>query len=152
VITVDVTSHGTEKLVRLAAAIHDAGDKDLRRELFRAMQRSAKPLKRAARDGALQLLPHRGGLDERVAASKFSTLVRARGKGAGVRVKGASDMDIGAMNRGRLRHPTFGHRPWKTQTIRPGWFDDSLTIEADKARREIEDALDRIAAELEAKA
>jgi hypothetical protein len=144
--------HGAEKLARLAAAIKDAGDKDLRRELFRAMQRSTKPLKLAAREGAIQILPYRGGLAERVATSKFSTQVRTRGKGAGVRVKGASDMDIGSMNRGRLRHLTYGHRPWRNQKVRAGWFDDSLTVEADKVRGEIVRAVDELGRKLEAKA
>jgi hypothetical protein len=152
-VTVDVTTRGTERLVRLAAAIRDAGDKGLQKELMRAMQRSTRPLKKAARDGAIQILPHRGGLAERVAASRFAAQTRTRGKGAGVRIKGASDMDISAMNRGRLRHPVYGK--WRkgtpTQLVRPGWFDDSLTIEAQGVRDEIERALDDLGRKLEAK-
>jgi hypothetical protein len=69
-----------------------------------------------------------------------------------VRVKGASDMDIGSMNRGRLRHLTYGHRPWRNQKVRAGWFDDSLTVEADKVRGEIVRAVDELGRKLEAKA
>lgn len=31
------------------------------------------------------------------------------------------------LNTGRWRHPTFGRKPWVTQTADPGWFDGAMS-------------------------
>lgn len=147
---VTVTTKGADKLRRVAAAVKVAGDKDLQRELRRAMQRGGKPLLAAARAGAAERLPKRGGLADRVAGSKFAVRTRSVGKGAGVRVIGRSGYDLQGLDEGMVRHPTYGHRPWVGQHIKPGWFSDSEEAAAPKVRDELVQAIDTVARKLEA--
>lgn len=151
---VDITVTGTEKLVRLAAAIKASGDKNLERQLGQAMRRASKPYPRAARRGALQILPHRGGLDERVAASRFSVRVRTGGKGAGLTVTGVGKRgnNLSRMDQqGIVRHPTYGDRKaWVTQKITPGWFTKPMILESRDTYPEVVRAVDDVAAQLEA--
>jgi len=153
-VKVTVTSHGAEKLFRLGAALKAAGNKDLERELRRAMQRSGKPLVAAARWGARRRLPVRGGLAARVAASKFGVRTRTVGKrGSAVRIVGTSGYDLQGMDDGLVRHPVFGNRKkWVNEPVRPGWFSDALEGKAPEVRSEIEKAINIVAAKLEANA
>lgn len=131
-INVTVQTRGVEKLTRLGAAIK-AGDKDLRRELNRAMGRTTRPYRRAARAGALQVLPHRGGLAEHVAATaRITTRVTTSGPGVGVRVVGTSRDNLRRMDEdGIVRKPLFGDREhWYDQPIKSGWFTDPLILTA----------------------
>src|SRR5882757_3447026 len=126
---------GADRLARLGAALKDAGDKDMRRELFKAMQRAAKPMKAAARTAAREHLPRRGGLGERVAGSKFSAKTSASGKNPGLRIIGAGDLDLPALDRGRVRHPVFGNRHnWVNQQIPVGWFTNAMNEKAPAVR------------------
>jgi hypothetical protein len=150
---VDLTVTGADKLAKLAAALKEAGHEDLRKELGKAMGRAARPLKAAARAGAAQGLPYRGGLAERVATSRFTSRTRTTGRNVGVRIVGASDMDLKAMNRGRLKHPVHGNRRvWVTQQIPPGWFTNSQLIEVPAVRAELVKAIDAVARKLKERA
>jgi hypothetical protein len=150
---VEITTRGTEKLARLGAALKQAGDKDLDRELKQALRRAGKPLQRSAKQGALQILPYRGGLAERVARSRFTAAVRTTGRGANLRITGAGRDQLSHMDDGFVRHPVFGR--WlpgqPPQKINPGWFTKPLTLDAPKQRTEIDKAIDVVAAQLEAK-
>jgi len=133
-----------EQLTRLSGVLRGT-DRIEQRELQKAMRRLAAPLKKSARQGALQILPYRGGLGERVAAGRFSAQVRLVGKGAGIRIiavdrRGA---DVNRMDDGSVRHPVYGNRRrWVTQRITPGWFTTPLLLDAPKVRDEIGKALD----------
>ncbi len=153
-VDVTVTTRGADKLRRVAVAIKTSGDKDLRRELLRGMQRGGKPLKDAARRGALERLPKRGGLAERVASSKFGVRTSTTGKGASVRVIGRSGYDLQGMDDGLIRHPVYGkwRKGVKGQPVKPGWFSDAEEAAAPKFRDEFEQAMDIIGAKLEASA
>lgn len=146
---VSVSVHGANELGRLQRDLKAAGRKDLRRELSRGIQKAAKPLRAVPAVAALASLPKDGGLAERVAGSKFSVRTRA-GRNPGVRVVGAGDLDLRSLNRGRLRHPLFGHRHyWYTQLVPPHWFDDALEKAADgPVRQEILNAIGRVAGKL----
>lgn len=149
-----VTVTGAEQLGRLARAIRQAGDKDLQRELASGLRRAVRPMQREFKQVAGQVLPYRGGLAEFVVAGmRFRSKVSV-GKSPRVRITASlPGHDLDAMNRGRLRHPTFGHRDgahWVTQEIRPGFWDDAGTLAAEDARKEIDKAVDIVAAKLEA--
>jgi hypothetical protein len=66
-----------------------------------------------------------------------------------VRIVGSSDYDIGSINRGRVRHLTFGHLPWSDQAVRPGFWTEPLVKGAPTARKEIGGAMKRIARDIE---
>ena len=68
----------------------------------------------------------------------------------GTRVR-AGLIDLNALNRGRGKHPTYGHRPWVIQTMRPGFFDRPMkSIVAVRARNEILRAVDATLAKIAA--
>src|SRR5215475_10366845 len=120
-----------EQLTRLAAVLRNT-DKIEQRELQKAMRRAARPLLKSARQGAIQILPYHGGLNERVAAGRFTSSVRLVGKGAGVRIT-ASDRrraNVNRMDVGSVRHPVYGNRHrCVTQRITPGWFTTPLLLD-----------------------
>lgn len=147
---------GAEQLGKLGADLKAAGDKQLRKELFKACQRMAGPIAEAIRRAFRDDLP--SGLGVWVAsAMKITRKVRTIGKGAGVRFivrrpKGGTEADLSALDRGRAKHPTFGHRPWVLQSagIRPRIVDRVKDDEVTKkAVKEFIEAMDDIARKLE---
>lgn len=141
---VDLSVEGADEFQRLARQLRDAGEKDLRRELFRGIERAVKPLKEAAKDSARQRLPRGGGLADKVAAAKFSTKKRT-GKDPGIRLTAKGPIDVEALDRGRLRHPVFGNRRvWVNQTVPAGWFTEPVEAGAPEVRVELLKALDDV--------
>jgi hypothetical protein len=144
-----VSVRGERQLTQLARRLREHGDKNLRSELYRAINRGTKPLKLAVRKSAVGRLPRRGGLNKRVASSKIVTKRRMTGRNAGVRIVGTSGYDIGSINRGRVRHLTWGHLPWHDQAVKPGFWSEPLRAGAPAVRREIRVAMDGIAKKIE---
>jgi len=148
----DFSIRGAEKFAAVARDLKAAGDKELRRELYRGINRATKPLKEDAKKSAASTLPSRGGLAGRVSRARFSTKTRA-GASPSVRIvakdaKGRS-VDLAALDGGRLRHPLYGNRGhWYTQSVKPEWFTRPMLAGADKVRREIVAAVDAVAAKL----
>lgn len=142
----DLRIEGADQLGDVARRLKETGDKELRKELYRGIQRAAKPLSAAAQRSARANLPKRGGLNEWVASSKFSVSTSG-GKDPAVRISGRKvGHDLKALDRGRLRHPLYGNRRrWYNQQIRPGWFSEPMTEGASGVRREIVDVLEDIA-------
>lgn len=141
-----------DDLVKLGRRLKEAGDKELRRELFKALNRATRPLKLAAKESALTSLPNGGGLNVWVAKNvRIGTRNRLAGRNPGVRIQAdRKGSDIAAMNRGRLRHPVFGNRQvWVTQQIRPGWFSRPMAAGAPAVRRELNHVLEDFAGRLE---
>lgn len=149
---IDIRVTGADKLRDVGKRLKAAGDKEIRKEFLRALQAAGKPLKEAAKEGALRgPLPRSGGLAAEVAASGFSVRVRLSGNKAGVRVKakGKKIRDLDAMDRGRLRHPVWGNTEvWVNQTIRPGWFTDPLAAQAEPVQTEMLAAMDAVLAKI----
>lgn len=142
-----VRIEGAEQLVFLARKLRDA-PRDLRSELYRGINRAAKPLKADVKKAALAKLPHSGGLGRRIAKTKIQARRRVSGSGAGVRMVATSGYDIGSINRGRVRHKTFGHQPWVNQTVPKGFWTEPITAGAPQVRREIQQAMDNVTAKI----
>ena len=142
----DLRVEGVERLERASRQLREVGDKDLRREMFRAIQRSTKPLRGKAKEAALRELPKRGGLNVWVAQSRFSTKTRGSGKKAGVRITATKGKhDLRALDAGRLRHPVYGNRNvWVNQSVPAGWFSKTIENGADEVRKELVKALDDV--------
>lgn len=138
-----------DKLVLLAHATKALGDTQLRKELLSGLQRAARPLKAAAAAGAASRLPRGGHLNDRVARSKFTARTRTTPRTAGVRIVGAGNLDLRSLDRGRVRHPVFGHRKtWVNQHVTPGWFTDAMQKGSPIVRAEIGRVLDDVAVKL----
>lgn len=144
----DLRITGTDDLARVARALKDAGDKDLRRELLRGINRALKPAKQAVKDAARAELPQRGGLAAEVAASKIGSSTRTSGRNPGVRITGKkSGRDLRSIDRGRIRTPwgRKGPNAWKDQAVKPGFFSETLAEQAPRVRREVVDVLEDVA-------
>ena len=138
------------KLQRVAAAVGGV-PKDVRRECERGLRQATAPMRRTFRAGALGYLPLRGGLGEWVTAGmRFRTSV-SLSPNPRLRISASiPGHDLPALNRGRDRHPVFGHRDrWVTQTVRPHFWDDAGIVGAQEAGDEISKAIDRAADRLE---
>lgn len=153
----EITVIGTEGFGALAKRLRQAGRKDLRLELTRAIRTAAKPVAEAAKRDVLALPTHGAthtGLRKRVART-VKLRVRTGGSAAGVRVvAGPRGTDVGQlaryMNKGRWRHPVYGNREnWVNQTVPPGWFDRPTEHAGPPARREIAEAMARIRRQIE---
>jgi hypothetical protein len=146
-VVTDLRIVGANRLGEVAAQLKAAGDRELRRDLLRGIQRAGKPLKAAAREGALRNLPSTGGLNEFVADAKVSVRTRSAGRNPGVRLTGKkSGHDLQAIDRGRVRHPVFGNRrAWVNQSVRAGWWTEALQDAAPKVRQELVEVVEDIA-------
>jgi hypothetical protein len=146
---VDVRVEGTEQLERLAKAVKLYGDKELRKDMLRALRNAAKPMALAIKDQARDDLPHTGGLNEFVASASISPRTRTSGKSAGVRITGRkSGHDLDAINRGRVRHPVYGGPAWVTQSVQAGWWERGANSKADLVRRDLFNAMEDVASKI----
>ncbi len=51
--------------------------------------------------------------------------------------------DLPKLDTGQVRHPVFGRNgTWVGQTVRPGFFTDAMTEQADTVRKELMAVLD----------
>jgi hypothetical protein len=79
---------------------------------------------------AVNTLPSSGGLGVWVAGTRITAKVTLAGRAAGLRLRGGrrsshAQSDIRAIDRGRVRHPSWGRRyrgQWFTQMVTPGFF------------------------------
>ena len=105
-------------------------DDVLIKEVRQELRTPVDPVRRRIKATALATLPHSGGLGQWVAGTKITALITLRGKAAGIRLRGGrrstrAQTDVRSIDRGRVRHPSWGRRyrgQWHTQTVRPGFF------------------------------
>lgn len=90
-------------------------------------------------------------LNEFVAKAGVKVKTTLSGRNIGVRVMGKKGKtDLESINRGRVYHPTFGHKPKVVQHVTPGFFDKPLEGEfADDFRRAILRAVNNIRHQLQ---
>lgn len=151
----DLEVRGAEKLAQVSRALRQSGDKQLKKDLTRALREAAKPMVADARQAAKERLPHRGGLADRVARSRITVRVRTSGRQVGVRIvangpkdQGGVPVNIRALNAGKFRHPVYARGAdrekwaWVEQDIRPGWFDEPLTRRGPRVRGALVIAID----------
>lgn len=144
-----VRVEGVRRFTYLARKLKRIDNKKLRADFYAGINRAGKPLIASVRVSFAERLPKSGGLAARVAKSKISTKRRMTGRGAGIRIVGTDRYDLSSINRGRVRHLTFGHKPWFSQAVTPKTFDEPLEAGAPAARAQLEKVMDDIAHELE---
>jgi hypothetical protein len=145
----DIEIRGAEEFGVLSRRLKEVGDKGLRRELLSGLQRAAKPAKVDVKASFANRLPKRGGLAAEMATSRVSLLSRA-GRNPSVKIKATSPHSVGAMDKGRLRHPVFGNKDnWVDQSIEPGVFSEPIEARAPEMRQEMEQVIRRVAAKIE---
>jgi hypothetical protein len=135
-------------LAELARGLRQAGDKDLGQELTDAIHQAADPIPGEIRAGLKPKLPDRyAEVLDSVLATRVSILSRASNPGVSIRAttRGPMRRRIRRLDQGILEHPLFGNRRhWYRQPVAAGWFTQPNEDAAPRARRDIEDALDRV--------
>ena len=151
IVSTTIPPEDRAKLERVALALVDA-PRNVRKECEKGLRNAARPMQRTFRASALGYLPLRGGLAEWVAAGmRFRTSVSLQPDRLRLRISASlPGHDLPALNRGRDRHPVYGHRDrWVTQEVRPNFYDDGGTVGAQEVEPELVDAIDRAADRLE---
>lgn len=134
----DFSARGAEDFLALSKRLKAVGEKELRKELHRAMGQAAKPLIPKVKEAARRNLPKAGGLNERIARKPLRVQTRTGATTAGVRIVGTKvDPRI---NQGRVAHPVFG-RPGSTvvQYVPEavGYFDETIAADGPAVRDEV---------------
>jgi hypothetical protein len=143
---------GADQVRALARDLRQAGDRDLKRELYRGMQRAARPLIEDIKSKTGDYLP--GEVAELARTARYATRTFASGrvtiKAARKQPRGGKKMDLAAIDRGRLRHPVHGNRRvWVVQAVRAGWFTQSVAGQGiDGVRDEMVKVVERVAEDL----
>lgn len=90
---------------------------------------SMAPVAKEAVSAGAERLPTSGGLARRVGRTGLTAKTFRAPNAVGIRLKAEANVlkDPAAVNRGRVRRPTYGHKPWVIQIVRPGFFSDPLT-------------------------
>lgn len=126
------------------------GRKELVRELRKEFRKPIPAVRKSIRARALSTLPAGGGLNKWAAKTRITADVKLSGRTVSVRLIGKRDSakgksDVNALDRGRVRHPSWGRRgagQWHTQTVKAGFFSSPST-EVDQWRKACIDATDR---------
>lgn len=149
----DLIVTGADDFTRLAKRFRQQGTagKGLRKTVRDSIRTSAKPLGRFVAVSAGRDLPRRGGLGYRVGGASVGVTANLSSVGVTARLRlKTAGYDLQAMDRGRLRHPTFGNRrAWVNQTVRAGAFTRPFEEGAPAIKRNIESGLREVAAKIE---
>lgn len=145
---------GTEQLITLTRRLKEASDRGLQKEFRKGIANALKPLRTKLPISAREVLPHRGGLNQKVAKSKFTISRKASSREEGLRLIAKNAYSIAKMDEGEVRHPVIQRNPrtrriWVKQQITPGWATRVLEAELPEARAEIERAMERIIATID---
>lgn len=145
---------GGAQLRALSRSLRAAGEdgKQLRRDTLRAIRETAKgPLTDELKKASTSRLPSRHGLAALAAKNlKVAARTKLTGSSAGVTVLvEVKDMDVTKLNAGKLRHPTYGHRPWVNQKIPAGIFDDAMKAVGGDVAKSIQAVVDDTARKID---
>jgi hypothetical protein len=130
-----------------------------RREVIKAaskgMRTAVKPARAAIKRKAKETLPAMGKLNIWVSKIGITAQIRLSGRRAGVKLKGGRNSaggrsDVNAIDRGRVRAPSWGRRrkgDWHTVIVQPGFFTKTAADLPDWREdidAEVDKALDQI--------
>lgn len=153
----DYTITGAEDFLRLSKALKAAGQTELRKELHKRMRDAAKPLTKKTQKKLADSVPSR--LSGRAGKTKQAVVV-STGRDPGVKIlvrygkrgTGLSASNARLLNQGKgVRHPVFGNRErWATTPVpnAAGWFDETLSGQKRQVQRELEQAMEQVAAKV----
>lgn len=127
---------GSQALSRLIADLKGfEGRKAVVRELRKELRAPLPKVRQAVRAAAVSDLPSRNGLGAWVAKSTITVSTRLGAKSAGISLRGGRNSqrkrsDIRAIDAGKVRAPSWGHRgpgAWHVQTVKDGFFTKTIT-------------------------
>jgi hypothetical protein len=100
-------------------------------------------VRKKIRANAIAILPAGGGLGQWVAAGRVTSIVKVAGRTVTVTLKGGRSSvnkkasDFNAIDRGRVRHPSWGRRwegQWHNQGVQPKFFSGPAGEETEWAK------------------
>lgn len=127
---------------------------DDKREVVKAMRKGIREpvpaIRKAIKARALSILPKRGGLNRWVSSIRVNASIKINSRQVSMRVKGGRNSsgtrsDIDAIDRGRVRAPSWGRKgigQWHTQTVSDGFFKTPAQDAADQVLHAIDGAID----------
>lgn len=148
----------------LARALKDAGEKGLKRELYKAINDAGQGLAKQVKD-VEHLKPYMPNRYAEILAEDLTVIISKRlgtAPGVTLRAKGRRKWrHVRRLNQGILTHPVYGTEAqelaatahgrgwtWDTQEIHPRFFDDPVAASGPEVRRQIEAALHRVIAKI----
>jgi len=146
----DYVVTGADQFGDLARRLKQAGDKELRSELYKGINRAVKPMKADIKEHVGYYMPARyaavlrGSLSLTISkrANKTTPGVTLKAKSRGAR----SLRKVGSLDAGKLEHPLYGNRKhWFTTTIKPGFFTHESEQRAPEVREAIVSAMNDVA-------
>ena len=146
---------GSSEFFELASWLRaaNAEDKGLARRIRKGLREAAKPLAAEAKDALADAMPSRGGLSGIIRDARPGVATSAGGSRlarveAVVRSPGH---DLASMDAGTLRHPTFGRKPWVSQSVRAGAAKAAFEDGMPRVRAEVQQEVSRLLADIAAK-
>jgi len=138
------------RLLRISRALRAAAGGGAMRQVADAMREGARPLPGYIARAALSQLPHRGGLDRRVAAEPVSITSRSSAESAVVTLA-MRRHDAATTDRGYVEHLTYGRPPLRTESIprASGWWSDTLRDRSHELTPHILRAMQRVAEDIQ---
>ena len=133
-----MTSVQAEDFTRFAAKLKGA-DRKVRNASRKALREAAKPLTAEIVPEGVEDYP--AGPAAHVVATGGKAIVSQTSTGVRVILGKRKGPQIGRMDEGNLRHPTYGHKPWVAQDIPAGTFTTAL-------EKRLPDMRDAVAVEL----
>jgi hypothetical protein len=144
---------GSQALWDLGTRYRNIGDKELQKKVQVEINKALRVTEAQIRAAALTELPRRGGLAKWVAEAPITVRTAknsakvgknsAHSFGAWI-IQGLVGHNFAAIDRGRLRHPTFGRRTgntdWQTQEITKGYFTLTITRNLPRIMKKLETA------------
>lgn len=113
-----------------AALLKTTNDrKVILKQMRKDIRQPVPAVRKSIKARALSSMPKGGGLNKWVAATRITAQVKVSSRAITVKLKGGRNSrggrsDIKAIDRGRLRAPTWGHKPWHTQAVPSGFFSE----------------------------
>jgi len=153
-----IVPNNGERLAALARALKNAEEKVLLRELRKGVRTPLLALLPKIEESARQKIPKRGGFQAKFIPSlRLRVQQRNTGRYPGVRLVANYPGRISRIDQGFLRHPIFPDTEtktrdewdWLSQKIPAGFFTDPIKADLAEVRASVEDAMDRVARQIE---
>jgi hypothetical protein len=146
---------GVDRLYKVAAKLPPTLDYHLRNEVRDIVKEPVANLRRDTRANIAAFMPS-GYSPTFSGAFKVQVQVSSVGGDLGsVHLRGtargrAKKRDSAALNRGVLRHKTWGRLPWHTQGITPGFWDLAADKFIERLKQKLKEAVEKAAKKTEA--
>lgn len=106
------------------------GRQEIIKQLRQEFRKPLPEVRKRIKSRAISTLPKRGGLNRWAASTRVTAKITVTGRAVKVKVRGgrksiAGEADISALDRGRVRHPSWGRRfrgQWHVQRVSEGFF------------------------------